>query len=125
VPPESETARRFTQLVTKIVAGEASPRQWEEVHDWLLGWRDNEAKLAPSLGDSELTQELVPVSQTLSQVAAIGLQALYDLKEHRTVSADVRNKNLQLLKAAEKPQAVLVVVIVPAVEQLVEGSGKQ
>jgi len=39
------------------------------------------------------------------------------------VSADERDKNLQLLKAAEKPQAVLLDMVAPSVELLVEAVG--
>ncbi|MGA2536354.1 MAG: family 20 glycosylhydrolase, partial [Terracidiphilus sp.] len=60
VPPESETARRFNQLASLIAAGKASPQQWQEAQAWLVRWRDNDAKLQPSLSDSELTQELAP-----------------------------------------------------------------
>ncbi len=74
VPPESETARRFSALVNLIVKGKASPGQWQEAREWLVLWRDNDAKLQPLLGGSDLTAELVPVSQGLSQVAAVGLQ---------------------------------------------------
>jgi hexosaminidase len=124
VPPESETARRFNQLAKLIAAGNASPQQWQEAQLSLTLWRDNDAKLEPSLRASELTAELIPLSKSLSQVAAVGLQALDELKNHRAVSADVREKNLQMLKAAEKPQAVLLDEVVPSVELLVQASGK-
>ena len=88
-------------------------------------WRDNDAKLQPTLAGSELTAELAPLSQTLSQVAAIGLQALDDLKNHRAVSADQKEKDLQLLKAATKPKAVLLDKVAPSVELLVKASGQQ
>jgi len=123
VPPESEVARRFNQLASLIAAGKASPQQWQEAEGWLVRWRDNDTKLQLSLSNSELTQELAPVSQSLSEVAGVGLQALDDLKERRGVSADERDKNLQLLKAAEKPQAVLLDMVAPSVELLVEAVG--
>jgi hexosaminidase len=125
VAPESETARRFNELAKLIVAGKASPLQWQEAQDWLTLWRDNDAKLQPSLGRSELTAELIPLSQSLSQVAAVGLQALDDLKNHRAASQNAMGKNLQLLKDAEKPQAVLLDKVVPSVELLVQASVKQ
>jgi len=125
VPPESETARRFNRLATLIAAGNASPQQWQEAQNWLVLWRDNDAKLQPTLAGSELTAELAPLSQTLSQVAAIGLQALDDLKNHRAVSADQKEKDLQLLKAATKPKAVLLDKVAPSVELLVKASGQQ
>jgi hexosaminidase len=124
VPPESETARQFNELAKLIVAGNASSQQWQEAQAWLTLWRDNDAKLQSSLGGSELTVELIPLSQSLSRVAAIGLQALDDLKNHRAIDADAKQKNLLLLKAAEKPQSVVLDKVVPSVESLVQASSK-
>jgi hexosaminidase len=124
VPPESETARKFNQLATQIAAGTASPQQWQEAQVRLEVWRDNDAKLQALLQASELTAELSAISQSVSQVAAIGLQALDDLKNHRTASADQISKNLQLLEAAAKPSAVLVDKLTPSVELLVKANGK-
>jgi len=125
VPPESEAARKFNQLATLIAAGKASPEQWQEAQNWLVLWRDNDAKLEPTLAGSDLTAELGPLSQSLSEVAALGLQALADLKNHRAVSADQIEKNLQLVKAAAKPKAVLLDKVAPSVELLVKASGPQ
>jgi hexosaminidase len=125
IPPESETARKFSQLVTLIAEGKASMQQWQDAQNWLAVWRDNDAKLQPLLQASELTAELIPLSKSVSQVAAIGLQALDDLKNHRAVSADQISRNLQLLELAAKPSAVLVDKLVPSIELLVKASGKQ
>ena len=76
VQPESETARQFGELVKRIVAGKASPEEWQQARAWLELWRDNDAKLQPSLKRSEITAELVPLSHDVSQVASIGLRAL-------------------------------------------------
>jgi len=74
------------------------------------------------LVQSELTQELDPVSHTLNQVAVIGLQALDDLENSRTVAAQDRQHNVELLKSAEQPQAVLLDMIAPSVELLVQAT---
>ena len=118
VPPESEIARRFGDLTKEILAGKASPAQWQEERDWLVMWRDNDAKLQPLLENSDLTAELIPVSRTLSQVAAIGLQALDELRDHHAQDAATLQNNMQILKAAEKPEAVLRDLVVPSVESL-------
>jgi hexosaminidase len=88
-------------------------------------WRDNDAKLQPLLTRSYLTQDLAPVSRDLSQIAEIGLQALDDLKESRLVSADVRQRNIEFLKSSEKPQAVLLLMVAPSVERLVQATRTQ
>src|SRR5215831_9920915 len=92
VPPESDTARDFTEIVRRITSGQATPQDWQQAREWLLLWRDNDPKLQPILARSYLTQDLAPVSRNLAQVAEIGLQALDDLREHRLVNAELRQR---------------------------------
>jgi hypothetical protein len=54
----------------------------------------------------------------------MGLQALDELENHRTATADALLKNLDFLKAAAKTQAVLVDMVVPSVQFLVQAAGK-
>jgi len=125
VPPESETARKFSDLAKLIAAGKASPAQWQEARKWLVLWRDNGARLQPLLERSEITAELAPLSRSLSQVAAMGLQAVDDLENHHVAEAAALQKNLQLLEAAKKPQAVLLDMVAPSVELLVRATLNQ
>ncbi len=125
VPPESDTAREFSEIAKRIAAGEATPQDWQQARQWLVLWRDNDAKLQPLLTRSFLTQELAPVSRNLAQVAAIGLQALDDLHENRFVKADIRQRNIEFLESSEKPQAVLLLMIASPVETLVQASRSQ
>jgi hexosaminidase len=125
VPPESDTARQFNELAKLIVAGKASPQQSQQARDWLTLWRDNDAKLQPSLQRSEITAELIPLSHSLSQIAAIGLQALDNLQAHQRPAASTLQTDQETLKAAEKPQAVLRNMIVPSVELLVNATTTQ
>jgi hexosaminidase len=123
VSPESETARQFSELVKVIIAGKASAGQWQQARDWLKLWRDNDARLQPILNNSELTAELVPVSHTLSQVATMGLQALDDLQNHHAVNEAALQDQMRVLKDAEKPEAVLLDMVVPSVKLLVQATG--
>jgi hexosaminidase len=125
IPPESDAARDFSNLIALIVAGKASPEQWQRAKEWLVQWRDNDAKLQPALKNSDITAELIPVSQTLSNVSAIGLRSLDDLQSHRTADAATTQSDAQTLKAAEKPQAVLRNMIVAPVETLVQAAAGQ
>jgi hexosaminidase len=65
---------------------------------------------------------LAPVSRNLSRVAEIGLQALDDLHEDRLVSADLRQQSIEFLKSSGKPQAVLLLMVAPPVELLVQAT---
>ena len=125
VPPESHAALEFNNLVLAIVAGKTTPESFQKAKDLLTLWRDNDAMLEPSLKNSYITAELAPVSQTLSQVSSIGLRALDDLENHRVADGATTQSDLETLKAAEKPQAVLRDMIVSPVETLVQAAGAQ
>lgn len=125
VPPESDTAREFNNIAKRMASGKAAPEDWQRVRAWLELWRDNDAKLQPLLKRSFLTQDLAPVSHNLSQVAEIGLQALDDLQNNRPVSADTRQRNIEFLQLASKPQAVLLLMVAPSVELLVQATRTQ
>jgi hexosaminidase len=122
IPPESDTARQFLGMVHRIVGGTAAPEDWEQAQEWLVLWRDNDAQLQPLLTRSELTEELVPVSKDLHQVSQVGLDAIGYLREHRTAPADWKTRQLAFLQTSEKPQAVLLNMIAPAVEKLVQAT---
>lgn len=122
VPPESDTAREFDRIAQMISSGTATSQDWQQARTWLTLWRDNDAKLQPVLKRSFLTQDLTSVSSSLRQVAEIGLQALDDLHEHRPVSRELRQRNIEFLKSASKPQAVLLLMPASSVERLVEAT---
>jgi len=122
VPPESDMAREFNEIAKRIASGKATPQDWQQAREWLVLWRDNDAKLQPLLQRSYLTQDLAPVSRNLFQVAEIGLQALDDLKEHRLVNPDARQRNIEFLKLSAKPQAVLLLMVAPSVALLVQAT---
>jgi hexosaminidase len=122
IPPESETARNLAEDIKAIVAGSASREQWEGARHHLTVWRDNDAKLQPELPKSDLTAELAPVSQSVSEVAGIGLAALDALENRRELDSATTAANLSMLKGAEKPQAALRNMLVQPVEQLVQAA---
>jgi hexosaminidase len=118
--PESETGRVFHNLATKIAGGSATPQEWEQARQWLILWRDNDAKLQPLLAKSFLTQDLAPVSRNLKDVAEIGLKALDRLQNKRPVATAERQHDIEFLQTSSKPQAVLLLMVPPAVRVLVE-----
>lgn len=119
VPPESDRGREFRELASRIAAGTATPAEVKQARAWLTLWRDNDAQLQPLLTQSELTTELVPVSQDLAKTALIGLSALDALENHAPLSATAKAQALETLKALKAPKAVLLNAALPAVETLV------
>ncbi|MDE1163050.1 MAG: family 20 glycosylhydrolase [Acidobacteriaceae bacterium] len=123
IPAESEKARIFHQLAERIASGKATPAEWEQARQWLTMWRDNDARLQPSLKNSDLTAELVPVSHHLADVAEIGLAALSNLQKKASVSKKSQQQQIVLLQHLEQPEAALLDQIAPAVERLVRSVG--
>ncbi len=120
VPPESDQAREFRNLAHRIATGSASPADFQQARQWLTLWRDNDAVLQPQLPTSELTAELAPLSRNLNQAATIGLSALDSIEKHQPVES--APQQLATLKQLEAPQAALLNMIVPGVEELVATS---
>ena len=88
-------------------------------------WRDNDQQLEPLLQANSLLQEIIPLSQNLQSVATAGLQAIEYLAHGGHAPGNWREQQLAMLKQAEKPEAELLNMIVPAVEKLVSATVPQ
>ena len=116
--PESLVALHFRVLVDRFLAnGEGR----DEIREWLLLWRANDAKLQPIMQRSGLLQDAIPVSQNLSAVAGAGLAALDAMQSGTPATSDWRQQQMQIIEPAKKPgpAAVLLMVAEP-VQKLVE-----
>jgi hexosaminidase len=123
--PESTTARKFAELVGAVVAGEADAEANAEVRAMLTLWRDNQTNLQALETQSFLLKEIVPLSHELSAVAATGLQAMDYLERGERAPQAWATPQFALLEQAQKPQAQLLLMIVPSVQKLVEVSSGQ
>ena len=122
VPPESNTARQFSEMVDRIIAGKATTEDWDQAQEWLVLWRDNDVQLQPLLPRSELTKELAPLSTNLHFVSQAGLDAIGYLREHHHAPPTWKAGQIAYLKKSEKPQAVLLNMVAPAVLKLLQAT---
>jgi hexosaminidase len=122
VPPESLGARKFSSLVDKIVAGNASPDDLAYARELMSAWKLNNDRLLPALQNSLLTEDAV-VSQNLATAGSIGLQALDMFTAHTSAPAGWSDQQTAQLEQMKKPQAELLLMIVPAVEKLAQAAG--
>ena len=123
VAPTSETARRFSAAVDRLVGSNFRDAQAEaEIRGALIAWRDNDAALAPLLQDSYLLKEVSVVSKNLSALAAAGLQALDYGEKKQGVPEAWRAEQAALVQSAGKPTADLNLAIVPGIQKLIEGA---
>jgi hexosaminidase len=115
--PESRTARIFNETAGRIASGQARSEDVSTARQWLTVWSGNHPHLEPML-QRGLLNDLGPVSQNLARVAAIGLQAL-DYLDRRNAPTGWASQQGEFLVEAAKPNADLLIAVVPGVRTLV------
>ena len=122
-PPESDQARHFREAVQKFIGSGYKDKATEgEIRTRLAAWRDNDARLHPLLEQSFLLNELAPLSEDLSTLAAAGLLALDYFDKSVPSPNSWRVQQLALVERAKTPKADLLLMVVEPVRLLIEGS---
>ena len=88
-------------------------------------WRNNPSDLQALATQSFLMKEIVPLSQDLSAVGNAGLGALEYLDRGERPPDGWTRQQFALLEQAQKPKAQLLLMVVPAVQKLVEACSGQ
>jgi hexosaminidase len=123
VLPESEVARRFSQMVNQFIGSNFQDEKAKsDIRVLLLAWRNNDNELRPLLQNSYLLKELLPVSERLSLLGGAGLKALDYIDKGERGSDSWRNEQITMFQQGEKPSADLFLAVTPAVQKLVEAS---
>ena len=124
--PESETARRFQNLVENYIQSGYQDRDAEaKIRTFLSAWRDNDAKLKPLIQGSFLLHEIAPLSDELSRLGVAGLNALDYLDKSEASPESWRGQQLAQAEIAKAPQADLLLVVVQPVRQLIEATARK
>jgi len=123
VPPESIEARKFAQLVDRIVARKASDDDVSLARDKMIDWKLNHDRLSPAFQNSLLAEDAV-ISQNLSTAAAIGLQALDLVTSHSTAPNGWADQQMAQLEPMKNGQAELLLVVIAPIENLVQAARK-
>ncbi len=123
VYPESDVARHFNELVrTFIQSGYKDQAAETQIRSWLSLWRDNDAKLSPSLNQSLLLRDEVILSQNLSALGTAGLEALDYIDKSHTPPDSWKTQQLALTAQAAKRSDDLLLMVAAPVQQLVDAS---
>ncbi len=124
--PESDAAREFRiQADRALAGGPDAPSARDELRHWLTHWRANDAALEPTLVDSFLLREVIPLSTELAAVSSAGLEALDYLAGSNKPDAAWLSRQHALLESVAKPRAELLLMIVPAVGKLVDAAANR
>jgi hexosaminidase len=125
IPPESDDARRFRELVDHYLANrQANRADLDAINEQLLRWANNIPKVMPVLTSNALLKETVPVANNLQQIINSGLEALDDLKSGKAATPDWVHSQIAMLEAAAKQKAEVLIQIEPGVRKLVEAAGQ-
>ena len=122
VRPESDVGRNFAATAQRVLSKTISAEDLAGMRAQLSAWQKNDELLEPVLQAHPLLQEAQSQSQNLSAVAAAGLQALDYLNAGGRAPAAWRDREIIFLREAQKPQAEMLLTIVPTVEKLVEAT---
>jgi hexosaminidase len=121
--PDQEVARKFRKKVSIFLA-DNSEINYESVIKDLRMWMGNHNKLSDIIRANPVLREIGSISADLSLIAEIGLHAaeLISVDEKAEESWIVESK--EMLKAAKNPRGQVELMIVSAIEKLVEKCNK-
>jgi hexosaminidase len=126
VYPESDTARQFGEIVQIFAqSGYKDQAAETQIRAQLVVWRDNHARLQALLVQSNLLQEVAPISMYLSGLGEAGLRALDSLDKGEPTTEKWRAAQRIVSTAAQGPDADLLLMVAAPVQQLVEASAVQ
>jgi hexosaminidase len=121
VPPESDVARRFGELVDNFVSSSCRDADSAaQLRTQLTLWQENDARLQPLTQRSFLVKEVAATSQDLSALAAVGLAALDIATKGGPAPDDWKAQQLAIIGQANTPKAQLLLMPAPPIQRLVE-----
>jgi hexosaminidase len=117
---ESDTARHFSELVDKFLAGSCHDAAAAAgLRSYLTRWSQNDAAFASLAQKSSLAKEGAATSRDLSAVGAAGLAAIDAIAAAKPLSPDQQSQMNAVLTEAAKPKVQLLLVPVASVQKLV------
>ena len=123
--PESDTARRFAGLVDAYLADASrSSKTSVQIRKLLTAWRNQHADLQPLFDNSFLLKEAQPLSEDLSALADVGLDALAALDRGERLPDAWKTAQLATVERAKKPKAQLLLMVAASVQKLIEASSR-
>ena len=123
VAPESEVSRLFATRVALFVTSKFTDAAAEaQIREQLTAWRYNAERLHPLLDGSFLLKELIPVSQNLAALGAVGLQALNYVDSGERASESWKSDQVAMIAQMKTPKADVLLAVASAVQTLIEAS---
>ncbi|MDP3148280.1 MAG: family 20 glycosylhydrolase [Ignavibacteria bacterium] len=120
--PDANTARKFRKLMTEFLAGKKELKK--EIIVQLNLWKNNHEKLVKTINLSPILKEIEPLSLNLKLISEAGLETLSLLDKKQKPKEDWIKATDNLLLEAKKPYGQTELMIVSAIEKLVNAVKK-
>ena len=117
-PPSRWRIEQMTMAITAAAANRGAAR--DSLMTWFASWRQLPDRVRAAGGTSPLAQGAIPAADALSRVADIGITALDAGSRGVTLGKSWTDSATATLQAADRPQGLLHLVVVPAVRRLLQ-----
>ncbi|MDZ7341496.1 MAG: family 20 glycosylhydrolase [candidate division KSB1 bacterium] len=118
--PDAPMAREFRWRIERLLSSaEHAAGELTTIREQLLIWKNNHAALLTTIRMSPMLKEITTLSEDLSIVAGIGLEALGYLMNGTQADQNWMQGSLAKLQQAKQPRGQSELMIVDAVEKLV------
>ena len=118
--PDAEKARLFRQQTAAFLKAPGDSHLAEGLLGDLTLWKENHEKLLPVIHRSPILKEIEGLSLNLSIIANIGMEAIQLLQEGKTAETGWIEESKKAVESAKLPGGHAELMIVTAIEQLVE-----
>ena len=119
--PDAEVARNFRKLVDVYLENPAKhPEEKVQIIEWLKYWKRNHSELEPLIRRSPVLREIEDHSRNLTLCADIGLQTITFIDSDKKADEEWLEQNTKVLENAKTPYGQTELMILPAIEKLLE-----
>jgi len=124
--PDARTAREFRKRADQYVKDPLKGSyDLNDLTQLLVLWKKNHDELLPVIQKSPALKEIKTLSEDLSRIAGIGLEALNYIQTKQNAGEDWLENKLNILEKSKLPRAQTELMIVSAIELLVRSAEKQ
>jgi hexosaminidase len=121
--PDQKEAREFRNKVDTFLQNPTA-QDAEAIRSKLALWEDNHHKLLPTIRQSPVLDEIEALSYNLSQLGSVGLEAMNIIEYQVKVPEGWADSAREKVKAAKEQGGRTEIMVVSAVEKLVEQAWK-
>lgn len=119
--PDPPGRQAFAALVARYLADSTRAAAAPALAATFLSWQRLPGELAAVAATAPTVREALPAAAALARVAAIGVQATRGMPDGDPLPPGWRASALAALDAADRPQGLLHLTVVPALRLLVQG----